>query len=381
MTSMIDTTADGRLIVDGWQPLRPGRPTIGMLGDIVLGANAEASLASLPVRVAPALEAWAAGLDLLVVPFDGTFPGPDPKAWRPLVFAGPRTVDCVPRGKRTLFSLATNHTFDGGSPGFLALQRCLGERGIETVGAGMSKDEAERPWRGRVHGHDVIVCAAVHAGCHPRAPMPDGGQVASLDSETWWQRVAAEAGRGTLIVLLHGGIQGSHLPSPRAVEISARLTALGAAAVVWTHAHAIQGIASTPSGFVAYGLGNALHLPLDGDIAAAHPDPAYDVGLFLEFQPDTHPIRHAAALLVERHGLHLRPRAATARDIDWFRRISKRPGRLGYGLQWRWHRLREDVVVPALRVARSGAWKRVDVRSTARLFGRIANARADAEDV
>jgi capsule synthesis protein PGA_cap len=377
----LGAVAASRVTVDGWQPVRPGQPRIGVMGDIVVGANAEEAFAATPARFAPAIHAWASGLDLLVVTLDATFSGPDLKSWAPRVFAGPRCLDTLPRGKLTLVNLANNHAFDGGSGGFLALTESLRSRGFATVGAGLSREEAERPWTGDVGGRKVTIFAAAHSGCHPRAPLADGGQVALLDSPTWWRAIEAGLPEGLVVAVLHGGIQGSDYPSPRAVEISERLLGLGVQLVVWTHAHVTQGIVPARRGGVAYGLGDALYLPLAGDVATAHHDPRWDVGLFLELEAETDRVSHASAFFVQRRGLEVHPLSASERELARFRRISAAPRRAGYGLWWRGYRLREDVALPALRIARRRGLRGLDRQHLLRLVQGIRNARADAHDV
>jgi poly-gamma-glutamate synthesis protein (capsule biosynthesis protein) len=374
----VSRTDAARIPLAGWPAAGP--PRIGVTGDVVVGAAAEAAIGA--SIFAPALAAWARALDVLVVSFDATFPGDDPKPWRPLVFCGPRSLDALPRARDTVFNLATNHVFDGGAEGYLALRAALGARGVAALGAGLSRREAETPWIGDVGGASVALFAATHHGCHPRPPLPGGGEVASVESASWWTAIEHAARDGHMVlVYVHGGVQGSHYPSPRAIEISRRLAALGAAAVMWTHAHAVQGVVTVGRTLVAYGLGNLLHPPLAGDVHAPHADGAYDVGLLLELQPAPGRLAGAAGLLVRRHGLRVRPLAATPARRRWLARLGAATERPGYGLQWRWRRLTADVLRPLAAQVRGGAWRRARPRHAAALLARLGNARADAADV
>jgi hypothetical protein len=372
--------AEARVSLAGWPAPDRDAPRIGITGDVVVGAAAEAAVGTR--AFAPVLDAWAAELDLLVVAFDATFPGADLKPWRPLVFAGPRILDALPRGRCTVFNLATNHAFDGGAGGFADLHAALLARGIPSVGAGRSREEAEMPWMGEVARAPVALFAAVHHGCHPRAPLREGGDVARLESRSWWHAVERAVRTGRLVLVhIHGGVQGSHYPSPNAIDVSRSLARLGVAAVVWSHAHAVQGVVTIGRTLVAYGLGNALHPPLAGDVYRPHPEPAYDAGLLLELEPGPGRLDGAAALLVRREGLSVQPLAATAERRDWLARLCAAPARPGYPLRWRWQRLQEDVVRPLARHVRSGTWRRARPRHAAALLARLGNARADAADV
>jgi poly-gamma-glutamate capsule biosynthesis protein CapA/YwtB (metallophosphatase superfamily) len=377
---------ESRIQLNGFKPVRADRTRIGVAGDLVFGSNAERALGKVGSTAWGAFKTWARGLDLFIITFDSTFPGPDLKPWEPRVFAGMNCVYSVPLGRRTLFNLANNHAFDGGSMGFAATCRALTSRGIEVVGAGRSREEAERPWSAKMNDQTVNVFAAVHHGCHPRPALPDGGQVAGLDSPTWWQAVQSGVGHESFVlVLLHGGVQGSHYPSPKAIEISNRLMALGVHAVLWSHAHAIQGVVPAGQGFVAYGLGNTMHFPFEGDVARPQANPAYDRGLFLEFEPDPGPIQYAEGILFRREGLRLQPVKVSNAQRRWFSRLCARPRRFYYPAWWRLYRLKRDVIDHSLRyLRRQSVWKqlrRLRPHHIGRLISKIGNARPDAKDV
>jgi hypothetical protein len=375
-----------RFVLDGFGHLGRDDVRVGVAGDLVLGANAESAFAAAPETSWAPLAAWAGSLDLFIITLDATFPGPDPKPWHPRLFAGPHCLDRIPRGRQTLLNMGNNHAFDGGAAGFAALRDALAVRGIATVGAGTTQEEAERPWSGTVHGQPLTVHSAVHPGCHPRPPLPEGGEVAHIESASWWQRVSASVdGRAFVLVILHGGVQGSHYPSPAAIDISRRLMGTGVSAVVWSHAHAVQGVVSYGKGLVAYGLGNALHLPTSGDPRRPHEDAAYERGLCLEFAPDPVRLTRVEGLFYERCGLDLGQVEPTPELLRWFRRVSARPTRAGYAAWWRAYRLKQDVLDRAVNYLRRqsirGAVTGLRPHHVRSLLARVGNARADAHDV
>jgi capsule synthesis protein PGA_cap len=375
-----------RFPLEGFDLLQPNEARLGVAGDLVLGANAEAALSHAPAGAWEPLAAWARDLDLCVVTLDATFPGPDPKPWRPLLFAGPHCVDRLPRGRQTLVNLGNNHAFDGGTPGFVALRDALERRGISTVGAGLTRDDAERAWRGTVRGQAVAVHSAVHPGCHPRPPLPDGGQVATVESPSWWRRVTESVdGRTFVVVVLHGGVQGSNYPSPAAITLSRRLAGLGVHAVVWSHAHAVQGVVRLGKSLVAYGLGNAMHLPLAGDPLRPHPDAAYERGLCLDLAPDHLRAPRAEGSIFERRGLELEAVTPSPELLAWFRRLSRRPAGRGYAVWWRGYRLKQDVLDGVIDYVRRHSLRTavagIRTHHLRSLLARVSNARADARDV
>jgi hypothetical protein len=375
-----------RFPLAGLGRVRADQPRIGVAGDIVLGTNADRVLGRVAETAWRPLKDWVRDLDLLIMTFDTAFPGPDPKAWEPRIFAGVDSARSLPVAKRTLFNLANNHSMDGGWGGLCAAREAFAARGIDTIGGGRSRDEAERPWSTTIGREQIIVHAAAHHGCHPRPPLADGGQVASVDSPSWWERVDTSMGAGAFVmVVLHGGVQGSHYPSPTAIEISRALVARGVNVVVWSHAHAVQGVVRTERGFVAYGLGNAMYLPLEGDPVRPHPVAGYDQGLYLELEPDARGLRHAEGMLFRRVGLCLEPVAATAARRRWFGALCGRPAKRSYPAWWRAYRFKQDVIDATIRyLVRDSFWKQlaaVRPHHAAKLLAKLANARRDARDV
>lgn len=372
-------------VLPGFAPINDAQPRIGIVGDVVIDRIGSSSLKAVN-------QPWGfltdliRGLDLFIVTFDGTLDGSDPKSGGIRVISDEGAIDSIPKGRQTLFNLANNHAFDSGIGGFTRMCRSLRERGIAWVGAGESRPEAESPWVTSIAGRRLKVFAAVHHGCHPRPSTKEGGQVALLDSASWWQNVSSASEDGsTVIVLLHGGVQGSHYPSPSAIEMSRRLASCRVSAVVWSHAHAVQGIEKNDSTLLAYGLGNAFYLPLDGDPLAPNPTPAYDEGLFITFAPSDKGILGAEGYLFERIGERLRPVPALARRVKWIARISEGIGSRHYEIFWRLRRVWEDVIVGIWMYLRRGRFHKrllaIRPRHLRKLAKKLMNARADAIDV
>jgi hypothetical protein len=207
-----------------------------------------------------------------------------------------------------------------------------------------------------------------------------------LDSQTWWQRVGdAVDSRSFLLAVLHGGVQGSHYPSPACIEISRRLISLGVNVVVWSHAHVTQGVAAMGRGLVAYGLGNLMHVPLHAGVDATHRNVAYDQGLLLEFEPDGDHVTHADAILIQRNGLRLAGASPTPELEKWFGGLCRRPQRASYPIWWLVYRLKQDVFDRTMAYVRGGnLWRqliRIRFRHLARFLTNLRNARRDATDV
>lgn len=162
-----------------------------------------------------------------------------------------------------VLSLANNHSLDYGAVGLNETTRLLDEAGIRYAGAGLDEVAAHRPALMEVKGLRVAFLAYVNT-------PPEG----SYRAATWRARprrygVAwAEPGRiakevaaarqqaDLVIVLLHSGRENVQAPD-RVQRIAAHAAIdAGAALVIGSHPHVLQGVERYGGGVIAYSLGN-----------------------------------------------------------------------------------------------------------------------------
>jgi poly-gamma-glutamate synthesis protein (capsule biosynthesis protein) len=87
---------------------------------------------------------------------------------------------------------------------------------------------------------------------------------APLAAETLLPAIAAlKAQVDHVIVLLHWGLEYSHVPTPEQVALAHAAIDAGASAILGHHSHAIQGIEQYSDGIIAYSLGNLTDAPVD----------------------------------------------------------------------------------------------------------------------
>lgn len=370
-----------------WLPPQESGPRIGITGDFVVNEGLEKALSGNALDPFEAIRPWAERLALLVMTLDATFPGEDPKPWRPRIVTGPTTLSALPRAERTVVNLANNHVFDMGLSGFHALCHELQKQGIHWVGAGESPREAESPWKGQVSGNTIAIFSAVHPGCHPRAPLSSGAQVASLHSESWWNNIRSSIASGyATLVLVHGGIQGCRFPSVEAMTISRKLAETGVATVVWSHAHVVQGGERWSGVPIAYGLGNTYYPNLGANPEEPNWEPEYDRGLLLQLSLTDKGISGGSALAVHRTGLVLTLDSRPERVLRCEQEKLSAPllSRF-YPVRFRLIRFWEDIVRRTWRYFMRDGFclqiRRINAARLRRLFKCIRNIRADAEDV
>lgn len=386
-TGAASVEAVGGSFTPPWLSFQEGGLRIGITGDFVVNEGLEEVLKSHSLDPFEAIRPWAERLALLVMTLDATFPGEDPKPWRPRIVTGPATLSALPRAECTVANLANNHVFDMGLSGFHALCHELQEQGISWIGAGENQCEAESPWQKEVSGSPVAVFSAVHPGCHPRAPLSSGAQVASVHSESWWENIRASVASGyTTVILLHGGVQGCRFPSVEAMTISRKLAETGVATVVWSHAHAVQGGERWAGVPIAYGLGNTYYPNLGASPEEPNQDPEYDRGLLLEFSLTDKGISGGSALAVHRTGLVLTPDSRPENVLRREQETLSTPllSRF-YPVRFRLIRFWEDIVRRTWRYFRRDGFclqiRRINVARLRRFIKCIRNIRADAGDV
>ncbi len=151
--------------------------------------------------------------------------------------------------------LANNHVFDYGLAGFRETLAVLRRKGIQTIGAGMSFEEAAAPLSLTVGGQRVTV---VNFGEGEDLTASAGGPGAC-----GWEieRLAAEVrrakNRGDFVIAVgHAGLEYIPFPPPYVVRAFRALSDAGADCVAGHHPHVPQGVEVRGGRLIAYSLGN-----------------------------------------------------------------------------------------------------------------------------
>ncbi|HEX8910145.1 MAG TPA: CapA family protein, partial [Anaeromyxobacteraceae bacterium] len=164
-----------------------------------------------------------------------------------------------------LVSVANNHMFDQGRPGFEETLRELDDVGLAYVGAGEAGREAG-PRTVELNGIRVAFLGYAYGfnqagnACPPR-PAPCL-KASLLDPERAVAAVAAAAREADAVVVsVHWGVEYAEQPRQTEVELAHRLVDAGALVVLGHHPHVLQPIELYRRGdgrtaLIAYSLGN-----------------------------------------------------------------------------------------------------------------------------
>ncbi len=272
--------AHGGAVVPSPSPPVPVRTvahaTIGAVGDVMIQDAVKRSAAAYGAGAPDDGFSWlfAPVADLLAQP-DLTFANletpvaPDAsKGTREFMFnAPPAAVSALKRAGVDLVSVANNHMFDQGRPGFEETLRRLEALGMRYVGAGPA-GHAAGPVRVEVNGLALAFLGYSYQFNQDgnACPAPARGsclQASELDRARVVEDVRAAAGSGAdaVVVSLHFGHEYEGQPRKEDVALAHALADAGALLVLGTHPHVLQPVelyrrADGQTAIIAYSLGN-----------------------------------------------------------------------------------------------------------------------------
>ena len=154
-----------------------------------------------------------------------------------------------------LVGVSNNHILDHGYEGLATTLKTLDDAGIAYVGAGFTKEEAEKPFYFEKDGIKV----GVYACCeHEFSWVEDYGFGANgFDAlESLDDIVQAKNNCDYLIVLYHGGKEHYRYPSPYLKKVCRKIVEKGANIVLCQHTHCVGAEEDYCGGKIIYGQGN-----------------------------------------------------------------------------------------------------------------------------
>lgn len=176
----------------------------------------------------------------------------------PLLFNHPSIVESLVNINTCIVTLANNHINDIEN-GISNTKQKLEERGILSVGAGVSFDEAASPSIMKEGDRDFVFLAfgwstiqcnpagACKAGTNPFSPKH------VLESV---QKAKKDNPKAYIVLLLHWNYELEEYPQPAHRQIAFAAVDLGADAVIGHHPHCVGGVEMYKNAVIAYSLGN-----------------------------------------------------------------------------------------------------------------------------
>jgi len=175
-----------------------------------------------------------------------------------------------------LVLFGNNHSLDFGLEAFSDTLEDLAEAGLPMVGAGRDLSEATAARVIEVKPRERLAFVGYAFFPNERqgftkeeaAAGADRPGIAADEEAALASVRAASSGGATVVVLAHGGTEYVERPSDAARALYARFVDAGAALVIGTHPHVLQGCEARSGALIAYSLGNFLFTLEDEPTAA-----------------------------------------------------------------------------------------------------------------
>lgn len=158
-----------------------------------------------------------------------------------------------------LATLATNHSFDACDKGVLDTLKYCTMQGIETVGSGLSLEEARKPYYKEIKGHRITILN--YSRYEFNTATEDHGGANPLDVISNAEDIrAAKKVSDFVFVVVHEGVDLYELPYPVLRKQMRFYAEMGADAIILHHARLFSGYEVYGGVPIFYGLGNLVHL-------------------------------------------------------------------------------------------------------------------------
>jgi hypothetical protein len=175
----------------------------------------------------------------------------------PNMSGSPYTFSYLNKIRTNLVTLANNHIMDYGDQGLSDTLKGCHANSISYVGAGMSLEEAKRPILYKYFQTRIsILNFTENEFSTPYENEPGANPLNIIDNIR--QIREAKKISDLVIVIIHGGHEMYHLPSPRMVTQYRFYAENGASVIVGHHTHCISGFEVHQDVPIFYGLGNFL---------------------------------------------------------------------------------------------------------------------------
>lgn len=233
-------------------------------GDVNFAERTADRLAADPATAFGAAAAELGSADFTVVNLETAITDRGEPAPKQFHFRAPATaLEALSAAGVDAVSLANNHAADYGEVGVGDTLAAIADTDLPVIGFGSTAAEAFAPTMFSGGEQSIALFAATLVPDWTKATWPaadDSPGIAAADDPRLLLGVRAAAAAGHVpVVYLHWGTEYQPCPDGDQRHFADLLAKAGAAAIVGTHAHVLQGFGWRGDGvYVAYGLGNYL---------------------------------------------------------------------------------------------------------------------------
>lgn len=173
----------------------------------------------------------------------------------PNLYSAPRYASVLKDAGFNLVSLSNNHIFDSGFTGLKDTLQACKEVGLNTVGAGLSLADAEKPFLFLKDGKLLSilnVCENEFCSADDETPGANGFDfIRCLKSLQ-----KAKENADYILIIYHGGQEHCPVPTPEMQRRCRFFAEMGASAVICHHSHIVAGMEYWNNVPIFYSLGN-----------------------------------------------------------------------------------------------------------------------------
>lgn len=155
-------------------------------------------------------------------------------------------------------TLANNHIMDYGREGLEETLETLDESGIKHVGAGLSRNIAEKTLYERIGDETLAIINIAENEWATTTSDYSPGCHSLNEIENYYKILEAKRSADYVVVISHGGHEMYQLPSPRMKKLFRFFIDAGADAVINHHPHCISGYETYKNKPIYYSTGNFL---------------------------------------------------------------------------------------------------------------------------
>ncbi|MCI8799039.1 CapA family protein [Acetatifactor muris] len=186
-----------------------------------------------------------------------------------------RTVEILKQNGFNLFALANNHIMNYGLNGLKGTLNAINRLGIHFIGAGLTYEEAYRPFIFEKHGVRIgIINAAECQYGTIEQNFGQGGHAWIFSPQIYSAVLNLKQKCDRVILVCHAGLENVELPLPEWRQAYKNFIDIGVDIVIGHHPHVVQGWEKYREGVIFYSLGNFIW---DSDRVSSSQDPAIAV--------------------------------------------------------------------------------------------------------
>ena len=235
---------------------------LNIVGDVFLGGRIESMLIRESENLfdKKILEFFSTS-DLNIINLESplTNAGKDKKINKtgPNLKASPETIKALKVLKVDLVTLANNHIYDYGQEGLSDTLKICMANDIDTVGAGQNLSEASQTYFKKIKNIKIgIVNFAENEWCNANENRGGANPMNIIENVRAIQKAKEVA--DIVLVVIHGGHELYHYPSPRMIDQYRFYAEQGASLIIGHHSHCVSGYEIHNKVPIFYSLGNFL---------------------------------------------------------------------------------------------------------------------------